>query len=112
MKKINAVVLCASAMSSSMMADAVRKAASAKGIELTIDCSASLRYRTFDFSGLDIVLIAPQVKGQMKDIQKFAAEKGYPDLPFMLIPMREYGLAKSEKILDMMLEILQKPGEE
>ena len=32
MKKINAVVLCASAMSSSMMADAVRKAASAKGI--------------------------------------------------------------------------------
>lgn len=77
-----------------------------KDIDLTVSCSASLRYRTFDFSGLDIVMIAPQVKGQMKDIQKFAAEKGYPDLPFMLIPMREYGLAKGEALIDQMLEIL------
>ena len=44
----------------------------------------------------------------MKDIQKFAAEKGYPDLPFMLIPMREYGLAKGEALIDGMLEMLDK----
>jgi Phosphotransferase system cellobiose-specific component IIB len=108
MRKINAVILCASAMSSSMIVEALRKEAPKKGIDLTVSCSASLRYRTFDFSGLDIVMIAPQVKGQMKDIQKFAAEKGYPDLPFMLIPMREYGLAKGEALIDGMLEMLDK----
>lgn len=107
MRKINAVILCASAMSSSMIVEALQKAAPKKDIDLTVSCSASLRYRTFDFSGLDIVMIAPQVKGQMKDIQKFAAEKGYPDLPFMLIPMREYGLAKGEALIDQMLEILE-----
>ena len=108
MRKINAVILCASAMSSSMIVEALRKEAPKKGIDLTVSCSASLRYRTFDFSGLDIVMIAPQVKGQMKDIQKFAAEKGYPDLQFMLIPMREYGLAKGEALIDGMLEMLDK----
>lgn len=111
MRKIKAVILCASAMSSSMMVEALRKVADGKKIELDVSCSASLRYRTFDFGGLDIVLIAPQVKGQMKDIQKFAAEKGFPDLPFMLIPMREYGLAKGEAVLDMMLETLQNSKE-
>ena len=106
MRKLKAVILCASAMSSSMMVEALRKVAGGKEIDLDVSCSASLRYRTFDFGGIDIVLIAPQVKGQMKAIQKFAAEKGYPDLPFMLIPMREYGLAKGEAVLDMMLEML------
>ena len=108
MRKVNAVILCASAMSSSMIVDALRKIAPDKGIDLTVNCSASLRYRTFDFSKVDIVLIAPQVKGQMEDIRKFAVEKGYPDLPFMLIPMREYGLAKGEAILQMMLDALDK----
>ena len=110
MKKINAVILCASAMSSSMIVEAMRKVAPASGIDLNVNCSASLRYRTFDFGSVDIVLIAPQVKGQLEDIRKFAAEKGYPNLPFMLIPMREYGLSKGDAILKMVLEILEQAG--
>lgn len=110
MKEINAVILCASAMSSSMIVEALQKVAPKKGINLKVSCSASLRFRTFDFGGLDIVLIAPQIKGQMQDIKKFAEEKGYQDLPFMLIPMREYGLAKGEAVLDMMLKTLEEAG--
>ena len=110
MKKINAVILCASAMSSSMIVEALRKAAPKREIDLSVSCSASLRYRTFDFGGLDIVLIAPQIKGQMQDIKKFASEKGYQNLPFMLIPMREYGLAKGEAVLDMILKTLEEAG--
>lgn len=106
MRKINAIIFCASAMSSGMIVDAMRKVAPANNVDLTVNCSASLRYRTFDFNGIDIVLIAPQVKGQMQDIKRFAVEKGYSDLPFMLIPMREYGLAKGEPILKMVLDVL------
>lgn len=110
MKKVNVIILCASAMSSSIIVEAMRKAAPAAGVDLTVDCSASLRYRTFDFGSVDIVLIAPQVKGQMEDIRRFAAEKGYDKLPFMLIPMREYGLAKGETILQMTLQQLSDAG--
>ena len=53
-------------------------------------------------------MLAPQVKGQLADIKKFAAEKGHPDVPFMVIPMREFGLAKGEAIMKMILEILDK----
>ena len=106
MRKINAIILCASAMSSSIIVEAMRKAAPAADVDLTVNCAASLRYRTFDFGSVDIVLVAPQVKGQMEDIRKFAAEKGYGKLPFMLIPMREYGLAKGEAILKLMLQTL------
>lgn len=106
MRKVNAIILCASAMSSSIIVEALRKAAPAVDVDLTVNCSASLRYRTFDFGSVDIVLIAPQVKGQLQDIRKFAVEKGYDKLPFMLIPMREYGLAKGDAILKMMLQQL------
>ena len=108
MRKINAIILCASAMSSGIIVDAMRKAAAAQGVDLNVNCSASLRYRTFDFGSVDIVLVAPQVKGQLEDIRKFAAEKGYDKLPFLLIPMREYGLAKGEAILKLMLQELDK----
>ncbi|MGM9549634.1 MAG: PTS sugar transporter subunit IIB [Faecousia sp.] len=108
MRKVSSVILCASAMSSSIIVDALRKAAPAKGIDLTVNCYASLRYRTFDFGSVDIVLLAPQVKGQLTDIQKYAAEKGHGNIPFMVIPMREYGLAKGEAILNMILETLDK----
>lgn len=106
MRKINAIILCASAMSSSIIVEALRKAALDQGVDLTVNCSASLRYRTFDFGSVDIVLIAPQVKGQMEGIRKFAAEKGHDQLPFLLIPMREYGLAKGDTILKLMLKEL------
>lgn len=108
MRKVSCVILCASAMSSSIIVDALRKAAPAVDVDLTVSCYASLRYRTFDFSSVDIVLLAPQVKGQLSDIKKFAAEKGHPEVPFMVIPMREFGLAKGDAIMKMVLEILDK----
>ncbi|RVU96785.1 hypothetical protein EII22_10270 [Coriobacteriales bacterium OH1046] len=106
MRRISAVIFCASAMSSSMIVDALRETAPKNGIEMDICCYASLRYRTCDFGCVDIVLLAPQVKGQLDDIKKYAAEKGYPGLPFMVIPMREYGLAKADAILQAMLKLL------
>lgn len=109
MKKIRAVIMCASAMSSSLITESLKKVAAARNIDLSVDCFASLRFRSFDYGSVDIILMAPQVRAQLQDIKSFAASKGYPNLPFMLIPMREYGLVKGEAIMDLMLQELEKP---
>lgn len=106
MRKIRMVILCAAAMSSGLIVEDLKKVAPQNGIDIEVQCFASLRYRFFDYSSVDIVLLAPQVKGQGSDIRNYLNEKGFNHIPVMLIPMREYGLVKGKAILDIALSIL------
>ncbi|GMG97773.1 PTS sugar transporter subunit IIB [Tepidimicrobium xylanilyticum] len=106
MKKINAVILCASAMSSGLIVDKLKEVAAEKGIDIFVECSASLKYRYYDYSKVDIVLLAPQVKAQLKDITDFIRGKGL-DIPVVAISMRDYGLVKGENILNQILKELE-----
>ncbi|MCD8170477.1 MAG: hypothetical protein LUE94_14455, partial [Clostridiales bacterium] len=60
--KIRIMVLCASGMSSGLVVDSIIEHAPEYGVEVDVHCSPSLRYRELDYNGLDIMLIAPQVK--------------------------------------------------
>ncbi|CCQ95330.1 Predicted protein [[Clostridium] ultunense Esp] len=106
MEKIRAVILCASAMSSGLIVDKLKEVAASKNIDIFVECSASLRYRYYDFSKVDIVLLAPQVKSQLKDIINFINEKGF-DIPVMTISMSDYGLVRGENILNQILDELK-----
>ncbi|MGB4588057.1 MAG: hypothetical protein WBI17_02335 [Clostridiaceae bacterium] len=106
MEKLRVVILCASAMSSGFIVDEMKKVAPENGIDIEVECFASLRYRSYDYSKVDVILLAPQVKGQQSDIQKYLNEKGFDKLPIMLIPMRDYGLVRGKPILDLALKIV------
>ena len=104
--KIKIMVLCASGMSSGLVVDSIIEHAPAYGVEVDVHCSPSLRYRELDYNGLDIILIAPQVKSSTGDIMEYIKGLGL-DIPYMNIQMREYGLVKGGAILKQALEVLE-----
>lgn len=106
MRKVRIVILCASAMSSGLIVEELKKIAPQNEIDLECECFASLRFRYYDYNKVDIVLLAPQVKSQMQSIRNYLDEKGFVHIPIMLIPMRDYGLVHGQPILDNALKIL------
>ena len=104
--KIKIMVLCASGMSSGLVVDSITEHAPEYGVEVDVHCSPSLRYRELDYNGLDIILIAPQVKSSTWDIMEYIKGLGL-DIPYMNIQMREYGLVKGGAILKQALEVLE-----
>lgn len=107
MKKLRIVILCASAMSSGLIVEALKKIAPENDIDIQVECFASLRYRYYDYSKVDLVLLAPQVKGQFNDIQKYLTANGHGNLPMLIIPMRDYGLVRGKSILDLALKTVE-----
>ena len=107
MNSLKAVILCASAMSSAFIVEELKKAAGESGMEIQVECFASLRYRYYDYSKVDLVMLAPQVKGQQPDIRNYLDEKGFTDLPIMLIPMRDYGLMRGKPIMELAIKTVE-----
>lgn len=106
-RKVKIMVLCASGMSSGLVVDSIIHHAGECSVEADVHCSPSLRYRELDYSGLDIILFAPQVKSSARDIMEYVKGLGL-DIPFMNIQMREYGLVKGGVILKEALDVLDK----
>lgn len=79
MKKI--VLLCASGMSTSMLAKKMREAAKADGYECSIDA-----FSASEAADADVVLLGPQIRFQKN---KIAAQ--IPNVPVDAIDMRMYG---------------------
>ena len=104
-RKVKMMVLCASGMSSGLVVDSIIRHAGEYGVEADVHCSPSLRYRELDYNGLDIILIAPQVKSSTGDIMEYVKSLGLV-IPYMNIPMREYGLVKGGAILKEALDVL------
>lgn len=110
MNKLRVVILCASAMSSGFIVEELKKVAPENGVDIQVECFASLRYRYYDYSKVDLIMLAPQVKGQEPDIRKYLDEKGFASLPIMLIPMRDYGLMRAKPILELALKTVAQSG--
>lgn len=102
---LRVVILCAMGMSSSVIVNAVRKAANAKNVEIDIHCQPSLNFKDEDFNNIDIVLLAPQIRGQAKDIKDYL--KDY-NVAIGEIDMLEYALAKGDAVLGNILKLAEK----
>lgn len=106
MKKINILILCAAGMSSGLIVDSLKKNAIERDLEINVECSTSLNFRQFDYTKLDVVLLAPQIKSQTQDITQYISQQGL-NLPCLNIDMRDYGLVKGSIILEKTLKALE-----
>jgi PTS system cellobiose-specific IIB component len=106
MKKLKVVILCASAMSSAFIVESMKEKAPGMEIDLDAECFASLRYRYYDYTHTDFVLLAPQVKGQKNDVEIFIREKKLT-VPVAVIPMRDYGLMRGDNVLKFVIDSLE-----
>lgn len=98
MKKI--VLLCAAGMSTSLLV--TKMVAAAEKHNLDYDISAySISYAKESIKGADLVLLGPQVRYKLKEIQKIAG-----DVPVQVIDMVYYGMIDGESIVKQISTLL------
>lgn len=95
------LLVCNAGMSTSMLVLKMEAAAKKRGLEVDIQAlpvTDSLKHLKEN----DIVMLGPQVRHEIKNLEKIA--QGQP--PVVLIDMRDYGLMNGEKVLDAALKVI------
>jgi len=104
-KTIKVLLVCAAGMSSSMLEDKIRKAATAAGRNMELKAIDSTRMSLWDFEKdhMDIILVAPQVRFKKRSI----AEKAEPlGIVVQDIDTVAYGMMDGEKIFTQVMEAI------
>jgi len=105
---IKVIFLCATAMSSSLIAEKVREAAAKQGIEAELEAMPAAMCKTIDYHGVDAILLGPQVRHQLVDVRNHVASLG---IPVESIGFVEYGMVQGDKIWAQIVRMMQSTGE-
>ena len=102
---IKILLACNAGMSTSLLVENMKKAAQEKAIEIEIKAvgASSVRVEMLKEQGWQVVLLGPQVRYELKRIQK-AAEP----IPVDVIDTRDYGLMNGKNVLNKALALLEK----
>lgn len=95
------LLVCFAGMSTSIMMKRMKEAAAKKEIDLDISAVPLSEFQD-NLDGVEAVLLGPQVRYAVKDIQKETEGK----IPVMVISSIDYGMMKGDKVLDETLKIV------
>ncbi|MDU5105218.1 MULTISPECIES: PTS sugar transporter subunit IIB [unclassified Clostridium] len=98
---INILLVCNAGMSTSILVEKMKKVAIEKGIEAKIWALSSTEAKN-NKEDVDVVLIAPQLKFAVKDIQN-----SFQDRPIEVIDMRVYGTIDGDRALNQALNLIK-----
>lgn len=98
---INILLVCNAGMSTSILVEKMKKVAIEKGIEAKIWALSSTEAKN-NKEDVDAVLIAPQLKFAVKDIQN-----SFQDKPIEVIDMRVYGTIDGDRALNQALNLIK-----
>lgn len=106
-KKIRVVLVCAAGMSSSLIEEKIRQAASAAGREMELKAVDATTMSLWDYERdhMDVILIAPQVRFKKKSILEKAEPLG---IIVQDIDTIAYGMVDGEKIFAQVMDALEK----
>ena len=98
----NVMLACSMGMSTNMMAEAMNKAAAARGIEARV--WAVPESKTAEHAAeADVILLGPQLSFRLD-----AMRAQYPGIPMDCIEMRTYGMMDGDAALDQALGLIAK----
>lgn len=93
------MLVCAAGMSTSLMVNKMQKAAAERGLAATIFAVPVSEAEDYlSEKKVDVLLLGPQVRYLLEDLQEKLASKG---IPVDVIPMTDYGMMKGDKVLDL-----------
>ena len=99
----NIVLCCAAGMSTSMLVQRMKDAAQKKGVEVTINAVPVAEFKD-ELAAADIVLLGPQVKYELNNLQAQAEPLGKK---VAVIDMMDYGMMKGDAVLEKALKLLE-----
>lgn len=94
------VLLCAAGMSTSALVRKMQDAAKAEGYEC--DISAHPVAEASSFAGADMILLGPQVRYRLAEVQK-----QLPGMKVEVIDMKDYGMMNGKAVLDHVRKVLE-----
>lgn len=98
MKKVT--LFCAAGMSTSLLVTKMQEAAKAEGLDYEIAAHSLTESKTYGPES-DIILLGPQVKYKLGEIQK-----QFPEKPVEAIDMMVYGMMDGKKVIERCKEVL------
>jgi PTS system cellobiose-specific IIB component len=101
-KALNVIILCYTGASSSYFVESLKEEARNRKVELVIDSYTVSPFPT-DFTKYDVILIAPQVKHCIKQVEKIVDKTKIPIIP---IDFTTFGLHETGKVLDQILNVI------
>lgn len=99
-RMINILLVCSAGMSTSLMVNKMKAAASEKGIDAEIWAVADAEAAN-NIAKADIMMLGPQVRFLEKKMKALAGSK-----PVTVIDMQAYGMMNGAKVLEQALKIL------
>jgi PTS system cellobiose-specific IIB component len=101
---LNITLVCSAGMSTSMLMERMKDAASTKGIEVKMQALSESELKN-NLSGTDILLLGPQVRYMISGIRASYSDK----IPVIeVINMSDYGLMNGTKVLEDALSLYNK----
>jgi PTS system cellobiose-specific IIB component len=100
MKKI--MLCCSSGMSTSLLVKKMQEEAAKRGLEAEI-CAFGAPEFDVQMPNYQVVLLGPQVKYMLSDLQRRASGHG---VPVDVINMMDYGMQRGDKVLDHALSLI------
>lgn len=101
MKKI--LLVCCAGMSTSLLVTKMNAAAENKGLEAEIFAVSEAEASKY-FDEIDVVLLGPQVRYLLRNLQKTLNEKG---VPIAVIDSINYGTMNGEAVLEQALNLIE-----
>lgn len=100
---IKILLACGTGASSGFVAQSMRKAAKAKGLEVSIKATSDTEIQEYA-SDIDVLLIGPHLKHRFVEIQE--SVKQFP-VKVMLINAEHYAILNGEAVLEEVLKEVQ-----
>jgi PTS system cellobiose-specific IIB component len=91
------VLACAAGMSTSMLANNMKIAATARGVDVDVDAMSTSALDEGQWRSADVVLVGPQMRHQLAMLTERGAAYG---VPVAGIPPQDYATANGQRVLE------------
>ncbi len=98
------LLACAAGMSTSLLANNIRKAAVERNLELTIDAVSTSALDEAAWRSTDVVLVGPQMRHLLPELVEQGRVYG---VPVEAIPPQHYATADAQRVLEQALALVQ-----
>ena len=100
-KKLRVLLICGSGASSGFMAAAVRKAASKRGMEISVTARSEAEIENY-IEDIDCLIVGPHLAYILDDVNKIVGDR---DIKVTMVKSQDYAIFNGENVLDQLLSL-------
>ncbi len=98
------LLACAAGMSTSLLANNIRKHAAERGLDVDVDATSTSALDEGAWRSVDVVLVGPQMRHLLPDITAQGERYG---VPVAAIPPQDYATANAHSVLEQAAALVE-----